>query len=59
MKPKPNTRHKPLRSHGRRRYPLARAMVRMGLLSAWGWVHPTKGYRMGRVYERYLRSVGK
>lgn len=52
-------RRKPLRSHGRRRYPYGSACARMGLLSAWGWIHPTKGYRMGRAYGRYLRNAGK
>lgn len=52
-------RRKPLRSHGRRRYPLAKSMARMGLLREWGEVHPRKGYRPITKYDRWLRNAGK
>lgn len=50
-------RHKPLRSHRRRRYPLAKTMARMGILREWGEVHPTKGYWPITKYDRFIRNV--
>lgn len=53
------TRRKPLRSHGRRRHPQAKAMARMGLLSVWGERHATKGYRPISHYERTVLGILK
>lgn len=52
-----NKRRKPLRSHSRRRYPLAKAMARMGLLREWGEVHSRKGYRPITKYDRFMWNV--
>lgn len=50
-----NKRKKPYRFHGRRRWPLGAAMVRMGMLAVWGERHPTKGLRPITKYERLIR----
>lgn len=49
-------RRKPLRHYSRRRYPLATMMARLGMLSAWGELHPRKGYRPITKYERFLMN---
>lgn len=50
-------RRKPLRHYGRRRHPLASSMARMGMLSAWGELHPRKGFRPITKYERFMRNM--